>query len=67
MGRKPMHKCEARKLNTTSRSLNWGYLLESSLKDTLCNPHNSHNYMSSYKITRIWPREGHGLFIGLKF
>jgi len=25
------------------------------------------NYMSSYKITRIWPHEGHGLFIGLKF
>jgi hypothetical protein len=25
------------------------------------------NYMSSYKITRIWPHEGHGLFEALKF
>jgi hypothetical protein len=25
------------------------------------------NYMSSYKVTRILPHEGHGLFIGLKF
>lgn len=25
------------------------------------------NYMSSYKVTRIWPHEGHGLFVGLKF
>jgi len=22
---------------------------------------------SRYKITRIWPHEGHGLFVGLKF
>jgi hypothetical protein len=25
------------------------------------------NYMSSYKVTRILPHEGHGLFVGLKF